>query len=418
MPKARKTDSRGFEIEVQAVLQRLQSAFGNVVSAIPGLRYERPNDLATELRLDPKLAWKIGRLVAAPDPRAALEYLPGDAAVKLFVRAAAARKAPSATLRTLEEAVHEFGRLVQQHAGSRKTLSMMLAGQSQAAARLAVEHRRAAFEGNSYIWGVQARTIFRTYIIHPSADPEMWDGVVLRGVVDLCCLRANTAWRFCEPHSVDDTHRLHTHLAYERLDPGVTEGPDLLPLFCSKPVPRFRVVTGVLGMRQYLMADGRLGHGDRTTCISGSILRAAEPRYRNPEYQTFAAACNVRTPAESLVLDLLVHPEILGRGPLQAHLYSDLYGGAVEYRYEPSDSLPLDDLPQYLGRGIDRAAVEGIPRYRELLAFALDRVGWSAAGFDLYRLSIPYPALNTTLMLQHELPDRAAAPRSANPGTA
>ncbi len=403
-----------FAVHAEDVVQRLRSALADVIAGLPGFRYRRPNDLALELGLDPKLAWKVGRCINGSDPFAAAQFIPGPAGMRAFLAAARRRQAPPTTVHTGEEAYEAFRVLVHAHAYSRKYFNMLAAGHATTEqVRSDVEHRRLAFDGNTYVWGVQARTIFRTNLLYPSSDSPTWDLVAIRGWVDLCRMRPNVTWRLPRTVSVDDAHRVHTNTVHAALDPHTPAtadaGAPLLRRFCTQPLPQFRPVTAAHGGVEYEFVQNSVGNTARLTCVTAETLRAVEPRHRTDLYEDFCAMFAVRTPAEVLVFDLLVHRELfVGGGPFRAELYSDLFGGGPEVRYEASDRLELHERLEELGYGAGVAHTSHIPRYPEMLRYACSQMKWDESQFRVYRLRLQYPPLPTTVMLRCALPSQSA----------
>ncbi len=399
-----------FPAHAEAVVRRLRSALAAVVSGIPGFSYRRPNDLAAELGLDPKLAWNVSRCLDTSDPFAAVRFLPGPTGIRALLRAAQRRAAPAAAIAETQAAFAAFQALVRTHAGSRKYFNMLAAGlASSDRLRADVEHRRLMFEGHVYVWGVRARTLFRANLARPSADGEHYDLVAVRGFIDFRRMRPNVAWRLGQSFSVDSTHRVHRDARRVPLDPTATGPVPLLTEFCSQPIPVFRPVLGVHGEMEFEFVEDSVGDTARITCVTGELLRAVEPRFRTDLYDDFCNAFSIRTPAEVLVFDLWLHRDLFAdRGALLPELYSDLFGGGPQLRYEPTDRLPLHDPLVPLGKGLDVIHTADIPRYPEMLRRALTRVGWNADEFDVYRLRIQYPPLPTTVMLRRPLPARPA----------
>lgn len=405
---ASRTDQRSldFAAQTESVIQRLRRALANVIAGVPGLTYRRPNDLAGALDLDPKLAWRVGRCIAGGDPFACAQFLPGPTGMRAFLHAAQRRAAPAESLDSARQAFEAFRELVHTHAGTRKSFNMLAAGLATSErVRADVEHRRLTFEGGTYVWGVQARTIFRVNIVHPSESPRTWDLATIRGFIDFRRIRPNVAWRIARAASVDCAHSVHTAQLRSVLDPRAADGVPLLTEFCSRPHPQFRPVVGAHGEREFEFVASSVGNTARITCVTGEALREVEPRYRTELYPEFCSMFPVRMPAEVLVFDLLLHRTLFANGgPLRAELYGDLFGGGPTVRYEPSDRLPLHDPLDHLGTGPDAALTPDIPRYPDMLHYALDRLGWDGQEFDLYRLRMQYPPIPTTLMLCKPLP--------------
>ncbi|MGD8451282.1 MAG: hypothetical protein PVJ57_05635 [Phycisphaerae bacterium] len=400
-----------FRAQAEHVLYRVRRAIAEVIASVPGFTYCRPNDLANELGLDAKLGWNIGRSIEGPDPFASARFLPGPTGMSAFLNAARRRQTPREAIESARQAFEAFSELVRTHAGTRNRFNALAAALATTdCVRADVEHRRLTFEGNTYLWGVHARTIFRANIAHPSTDHENWDVITVRGFVDFRRIRPNVAWRIRSSHSVDAEHNVHSETRAVPLDPRVTEGHvPLLTDFCTQPTPGFRRIFGPYGEPQFEFVESSVGNSSRFSCVTGELLGQVEPRYRSELYNDFCFAFSSRTPAEVLVFDVLIHSSLMNdTAPFAAELYSDLFGGGPEVRYEPNDRLPLHESVEHLGRGPEAARTADVPRYPEMLRYAIERAGWNRADFELYRLRLQYPPLPTTIMLRKPLPERPA----------
>ena len=400
-----------FPADAAAVVCRVRDSLTRVATRIPGFTFRRPNDLATELGLDPKLAWLVGRCILQPDPFAAAQLIPGPTGITTFLRAAGRRGSAAEAIEAARQAAEQFSQLVRTHGGTRKQFNAIATGMASARrVSSEVEHRRRAFEGNSYIWGVYARTIFRSNLILPSANPDMWDLATVRGYVDFCRLRPNVAWRVQRAYSFDTAGTVREKGRREPLEPSTLHADTGLPLlrdFCSHPLPQFHPILGVPGEREYEFVASSVGRTSRITCVTGELLTQVEPRYRSDGYDGFRALFPVRTPAEVLVFDLLIHKGVFeGSQPLQAELLSDLFGSGAIVSYTESDRLPLYEPVRYLGTGPDVASTPDIPQYQEMLRFALARVGFEGDQFDVFRLRMEYPPIPSKLRVGRPLPER------------
>lgn len=389
---------------------RVQDLLSKVITHIPNFIYRRPNDIATALGIDPKLAWRIGRCIEDPDPLVAAQLIPGPAGIRTFLQAVTEKQVPIEQIDAVRHSLDRFTELVRTHAGSRKNFNMLATSAGDTNRSHAdVEHRRKAFEGNSYVWGVHARTIFRCNVACPSSDPDLFDWLTIRGYVDFCGTRPNVAWRITSPSSVDDKHTMHAPLTSTPVEPKSQPGntvPPLLHDFCSQPLPRFRSVVGPDGRLEYEFVAPSVGNTARLTCITGEVLRRAEPRFKGDIYHRFATTFPVRLPAEFLVFDVLVHRDLFTDGiPLKAELFSDLFGGGPALRYESTDLLSLPEPLRNLGTGLDVARTSDIPRYSEMLHYVFDRIGWPGDQFDVYRLRMRYPPIPTTAKISRQLPE-------------
>lgn len=389
----------------------MRSTLTAVITGIPGFRFRRPNDLSTELGIDPKLAWNIGRCIEETDPFAAAQFLPGPKGLKKLLDAAIRHQTPVELANAARTASDRFNNIVRLQAGTRRNFNLLMAGNSKTVRpSAALEHRRRAFEGCSYIFGVHARTIFRSCIAMPSTDPERWDFATIRGIVDFCRVRPNVAWRVTVPVSVDADRTYHHEVNREPIDPNVSADDTILPLMldhCTQPVPKFRVVKGAFGRDEYEFVSDSVGVDSRITCITGEMLRRFEPKYRSDVYDDLCFSFPIRTPANTLVFDVILHRGLFDTSEaLRAELYNDLFAGGPGFYYEESDRLPLHESVEYLGAGPEVAVTPDIPGYFEMLKLTLDRYGCKHDEYDVHRVRIEYPPITTQLLVRRPFPER------------
>ena len=409
--RGKKPARSDFREDAAVTIRGVRDSLAQVVSRIPEFSYRRPNDLAVALDLDPKLAWRIGRCLEEPDLFAAAQLLPGPAGIKTFLRAAARRHVPSDLVDSLRVQADRFSEMVRLHAGNRKNFNMLVTGVTESQrVRFDAEHRRKAFEGNSYIWGVHARTIFRANIVQPSADGEHWDLVTVRGFIDFRRMRPQVAWRLTRPSSVNDSHIRQPVEVFEPIDPVACQangGVPLLPQFCTQPLPRFRPVIGPTGGTEFEFVAESIGKSSQLSCVTGELIRRLEPRYRHDQYETFSTMFPIRMPAEVLVFDLVVRRDLFpDRQGFSAGLYGDLFGGGPGLRYEDADRIPMADTLQFLGAGVEVARTPDIPQYVDMLNHSLAQAGWNLGEFDVYRLRMQYPPIPATAEISRPLPAR------------
>lgn len=391
-------------------IRQVRATLWDLINGIPDFTFRRPNDLSNELGLDPKLAWTLGRCVEAADPFVAAQFIPGPTGMRKFLQLATRRRVDERLISAADRAFRAFERVVRSHAGTRKEFNTLATGVSTTVRQSSeIDHRRRAFEGSRYIWGVQARTIFRTNVVAPSLNPERWDLVTLRGIVDFQRLRPNVAWRISRPVSVDKQRTFHHEVLREPLDRNIAIDDPGLPLVldaCSQPIPKFRAVRGADGGEEFEFVSSSVGRHSQITCVTGELLREVEPRYGDDVYDDMCFSFPVRTPDGTLVFDILIHRSLFpGDEPVKSELFSDLFGGGPGFYYEESDRLPLHEAIEQFEQG-DAIATPDIPGYGNMLKLAIDRSGCNADEFDVFRLRMEFPPLSTTLMIRRTLPRR------------
>lgn len=372
-----------FADDARRAVHRLRGALSAVINRVSSSTTMTASQLAGALDVDRRLAWKISKVVGLQDPFAASQFVPGRAGIRILLRAASRRKVPEDVVKSVDAAFEEFQRVMKSHAGDRWTFNAMLAGHAAGnESRADLEHRKGAFHHLSYIWGVQARTHLSSFILRASeVRPDYYDSLTLRGFIDLRWIRPNVSWRIRRMCTVDDFGRVGTDFQRQPLSPapeGESTGSEvpLLREFCSHPLPRLRVSDGFSADTSFQLVEGSVGNSGSLTCLLGEIGRGLEPYTRREGYTRVVVATDPHTPAETLVFDLIVHREMLGRLNPTAHMFGDLFDHRFNDPPVAADRLPLGERVEYLGSGADAVSAPEVPRYPEMVRFAFDRVGW------------------------------------------
>lgn len=399
-----------FPAHAERTIRTLRHAVGEIARALPGARIRRPNDLANVLGIDPKLAWRVSRVIQCSDPFGAALHVPGRAGMRILIDAAARHGAPPDVLNAAEQAYDQFSELVHVHGGDRRTFDMLISGYvKQDRRRGELHHRKLMFQGMSYVWGVQVRVQAVTTIVAPAADPTRLDAAVLKSYVDLRRIRPDVPWRITRTYRADPQGEVETALIREPLDKIIASGIEMpgLPLlteFCSRPLPECRRVVGPRGVVDYELVAGAVGNTACLTIATGEVLRAVEPRYRAADHPTFNVDTILRTPAELLILDLLIRRDLWEPAMPSFSLYSDLFAEGLEWSRVECDRLPVHERVEYLGSGLDGLEAAEHPAYVPMLRHALERLGWDAAQFDAYRVKMSYPPIPSGSVMRCSLP--------------
>jgi len=401
-----------FNEHIKTVLQRLRSAFAELMSAV-GADPTKPQHAARQLGLDKSLTWKISKIIREADPAVAMPHLPGKPGLRIFVESLKKAGAPPKALAALHEAMGELDRLIKLHAGDRETLRMMLgqlASSPDGAAQQEAQ-RKLAFRGNSATFGVQARVQICVNFIAPCDDPDWVDLAWLSGLVDFRRLRHNATWAIASTRKITDDGSLLPVGIIQPIDPGYA-GDDQAPLlgeFCSKPLPRIRSHTGPDALIRYELVEGPVGNSAAATCIIGIFGRRFVRRTRAPGDTLGEHGARLYTPAELLIHDFIVHRDLQYAMSPQVFLYNQLPSGPP-YPAGGRDRglLPLWEGVQDLGGGPPDVLAPEVPFYRSMIRAVFDRVGWSAGDFQGFRFTMRYPPIPTLALYRYELPERAS----------
>lgn len=405
MPTAHRPPTRGhFREDFGQAVHQLRGA---LTEALAGCRLDprRPQELARECGLDKNLAWKTSRLVQADDPYDAAAFVPGSAGLRILVRALRGREAPDELLGRVQEAIADFERMVAVHAGDRGALGRIVgATRERAVGDGSLEPlRRMAFQGNSVIFGAQARAAFTLRVVAPSAvDGDRADIATVRGLRDFRRLRPTASWPVLSLRTLSEGVRVGG--AWEPIEPP-TDGAraPLLPDHCSSPLPELRRL--VEGDRTtYELAEGPVGNTAALDVAVGGIDRAHVPVRGADDQAVGEHYCRSDTPVEWLQFDLLVHRDLPFSSPPEFCLHGGTPGEEVfPLSRQVRCHLPAESGVRELGSTSAGLANPHLPDHAELTTRVCERVGFPLADFRAFRVVQSYPPIPVTLVLHHRL---------------
>ena len=397
-------ESRSFDEDARQTLREVCDALAEVVEGVTG-QIPRPAELCRQLEIDKKLGWKISKVVQGRDPLAIVEHIPGAAGLDIFLAAAGRVGGDAGLIERARAAYRRFEQLIEVHAGDRASFEMMARGfVDDVSEQAELVHRREAYHGNSYTWGVQARTQLSANIIYPAEEPGRVDIALVGGLIDLRRLRPKVAWVVARLGFVGGGGEARTP------DGGEPDAPPvpLLTGFCTEPPSALRSVVSPSGYVEIELDEGPVGDtGAMTFIFCGDVFRSAGYAYRTADDPVANLNVHVRTPAKVLVHDLLVHQSLFGRLRPSVAVYSEVHHEvrSAKTRVEKY-RLPVPLAVEHLGRGPSALRTPDVPRYPELARHVLrTRLGLAPDEFDAYRLRMQYPIVPTAVTMSFELPE-------------
>jgi hypothetical protein len=398
-----------FSVDAKRVVRGLQGGLGEILDALPSY-LGRAQEFARFLKIDKQLAWRVVKVVGCTDPFAAGQYVPGQAAFKLFLQAVEKANVRAALIKNANEAFARFEELIQIHAGGdRGSLEMMLIARAKKDRKTADQsHRRMAFRGNSHIWGVQAKTHLKISIVQPSSESDKLDIAVINGFFMLRQLRDGAPLSIARMKSSEYDKNGRRLFSYESIEPNAEQahGIYLLSEFCSQPLPELLALDSDKGFVNYELKGRGIGDTFATTCVEGSVVRGVARRFRN-EHNMYGENCaNICIPTETLILDFIIREDTFGLlKPI-----SLVYGENLRRTFYPApnrerDLLDIHEPVTHLGRGTSVLHSSSVPRYASMGRYVFDKLGWEADRFDVYRFQLDYPVVPSTVVLRHDLPE-------------
>ncbi|MEX2218513.1 MAG: hypothetical protein WD749_07090 [Phycisphaerales bacterium] len=396
-----------FEAEVAVVLQELRPALAGVLEGLtpPILR---ATDLGRRLSIDKNLSWHIFNAATAHDTRTLASLLPGRRAMERFFTAVAVQGVADGAIDRARAAYERFEASVERHAANRDAFAAMVAGiglrdqglDNHAAAD--AKQKRAMFRAASLLWGRQARVGLHALVVHPSAQPNLIDKVSVRATIGLHRTRRGVTL-----HTMGSlTHAPRRGdppgpIAFEALDTREAS-PDsvgLLRDFCSQPPPQFRLQPCGEQSISYELVSNGVGVSSDVSFALGHVMRASGVMPGSVAGSEIAMSARVVAPWEVYIGDMLMHESVWDEGLPEVRVYAyPSQGSALEYR--DADLLPIIEKTHYLGRGVDSGRTPLIPRYAEMMLYAMERVGWKPEEFRVFRCRVDYPVVQSRIRMR------------------
>jgi hypothetical protein len=399
-----------FPVHVRTVVRSLRGAFSDLLSAV-GADPQDSQSICRVIGLNKNLAWRFSKLIQADDPCVALAQLPGGGGLKIFFKSLQRAGSSPELLQAGRAAVEEYERLIEVHSGDRATLEMMGSELSPFGRQERDEyHRKMLFQGASYVWGVQTRVMLKIGIVGPGHEDGLLEFASLSGLIDFRRLRSDVSWVVASRRSTNDDGSDMSPAASEPLDPrcaGAEHAP-LMTDFCSQPLPELRRVVNPTGAT-FELIEGPVGNTGARTCVVGTIQRRI-PYYRTPENTFGENSARCDTPAELMIVDLLIHERFEFAIPPRVTLNSEL-GAAIPYpgRGRDQNRLPLFETMKDFGAGAAPLVTPEVRQYRKMVQAMFDRTGWNPGEFRNFRIKVAYPVCPSALVMQYDLP---AAPKA------
>jgi hypothetical protein len=396
-----------FRDHYRAAVLDLRASLTRILLSV-GADPARPQDVARRFKLNKNLTWMISKIVNMADVYAVAQHVPGPARIDSLLTAMTRGGAAPEAVEKLQTAFRAFDEMVELHTGDRATLELMVSEFSPKDVQRdqLLNSRKLAFRGNSGTLGVMAKVHMGCSIVAPNAaDPSRADVVQIAGLYGFRRLRSSASWPLFRRVRWEDDGTPTPDAAddYFLTD---SSGVPLITEFCSSPVPDLKIVQQS-GDIVYELPPGPVGKTATMTCVYGSVLRATGSLFRDEHNEFMELGCNLVTPAETLVADLLVHESMLWARDPDVRMFSRMVAG-------PEHSSPARETHRMvvtetvadLGQGIAGMITPHLPRQVELMQFVFEHVGWNPDAFHATRFVMPYPPIPATVLMCSRLPDR------------
>lgn len=389
--------------------QGIRGAMTQLLSAVDA-DPSKPQDISRRFKINKNLAWKVSRMILVPEPHQMIPNIPGHNGIETVLAAFEIKGAPASVLSAARDAFDDFDEIVKVHLGDRSTLQLALT--SGTPEKVSPEHlhatRKMAFQGNSAIWGVQARLRFASFFIAPNAkDPSMIDTASVGGLMDVRRLRAHAGIPLFSRFSYNDDGTLRDGPRPHPIAEDCPESDELMlmPRFSTVPTPEFQE-NRMGGVTQYMLRPGPIGNRGLQSWVFGEFVRGFASKYRDEQNEFGEHALPVSVPTEWLMCDLQVHKDF--SFAFDPKVYAHAYIGGDSTRVTESEltQLPLSEIVQSIGSLPPVVATPLLTEYPDIVNCVYHRLGWKGEEFIGYRFLMKYPPLHAHIIMQHGLCER------------
>lgn len=396
-PPAAAPAAKTFRAEVLSHLVPLRTSLRKLILELGSPR--TPTLLQRKLNVAYTICWQIFRFVGSEDMSAEAQHAPSPGSLKRLLQVSLDAGVKPATVEAVQLAADRYEAFIQSNAEDRTAFNSMVVSTTSEpkAKKVLLQRRRAAYRAMSHVWGVQ--TDFYCYTALMRRD-ETGKGLhvawlsLQQGVRRLSASAQVTLAGYIlspnpnggPPEGLPDA-----------LDPDAATkyGMPILPDFSSKPIPQIETVSLPSGIHLFNMVGSELGLRSNFDFTSGFHQhRSAWREETDGRRFAFLNFVNTRKPAAMVVMDLILHREDFPNVRVGQMVHQYIDGDQSLEAARAAQQFPIDERIKAEGPA-HAADLAETPRYPELLQFAAERLGWSLADFDLYRLRIPYPIMGT-----------------------
>ncbi|MFM9098119.1 MAG: hypothetical protein ACKOQW_07485, partial [Phycisphaerales bacterium] len=155
-------------------------------------------------------------------------------------------------------------------------------------------------------------------------------------------------------------------------------------------------------------ADGPIGQRGAMTLVFGLIERASHSRYaEQPDGDTEWGEMSalVTMPTEHLMIDLLVHRDLMDGFEPEAVVYGRPFGTLpLDHATREHYRLPIEGTLDQLDPAGGGMASDLVPEQDRIVRTTVARAGWRIEDFTAIRVHVQYPPMPSTVMVRYALP--------------
>ena len=366
-----------------------------------GIPAPRVRELVAQLGIDKSTASRVVRGLRATDPVTVLREFPSGEGLHAVVASCQQRGATDADVRRAELRIAALESQIRSLPGGRAGLATVLVGAAnrpcdRTVARDASRERaarRAAFNAQCYLQGIWVEAAVHGYFLHPGSSTDRAHQAMISATVGLRRMRPGPPITVGGVYGSPLTEGVPMRVRLDGSPIGDDPTSALLREFCDGPLDRLRAERKD---RAYILwmdkSDPPLDK-PATIALGMKYLDFCNT-HKADRFHFTATNYTIRRPTRLLVIDVLVHADLVGLGgpslyiTLDPQSLPDPIGGPPRNRRELLDTSAAF-VP--MGRGFSRPGTPRSDTYLPMLQHAMRELGWDPRDFERHRLEIEYP---------------------------
>jgi hypothetical protein len=382
--------------QAQECLTGLKSAVTDILQALPG-DLEQPRDVYKTLGIDRMIGWNIFKLHEVEDCFLSVRHIPRKAAFMGFLRAASRKGVDDKLLSVASENFIRFEELVEMHAGDRPSMEMMLLAYSdEGAGHASLDHRKLAFTGNRFLYGLETRTRLTVSLFEPTDSPSDWKLTLLKGSFGLRRNRPDIPWFYMRPRVFTEFEgRPHSPVSRPLVEPsdGIT-----LPYytqFCSCSLPGIKSRTGFVESIEEIfpLQTGNAG-------LMDLVFAEVVDLHRFVMDEESSTSAKVITPCHLAAMDIIVPTFFANSSKFVPQVVSSILEESDTYNDQLIDLarsiLPVK--PDFeIKPTVEQTSLEGVKNYREIIEDVFKKRDLNPLNYTTIRISVPFPVVPSNL---------------------
>ncbi|PIE52223.1 hypothetical protein CSA37_07635 [Candidatus Fermentibacteria bacterium] len=382
-------------MQAHKCLTELRAAVTGVLQALPG-ELEQPRDVYKTLGIDRMIGWNIYKFHELNDCFLSVKHIPRKAAFKGFLRASAKKGVSESLLTEAENCFMEFEKLVALHAGDRPSMEMMLQAYSEeGCAQASIDHRKLAFTGNRFLYGLESKTRLTITLFEPGSSPDSWKLVILKGSFGLRRNRPDIPWFYMKPKVFTESSAQPKSLSSTALVSGVSGDLPYYPQFCNCSLPGLKSRSTFVDSIEEIFPE-QTGNAGLMDLVFAEVVEMNNFSLQN----NASTSSKVITPCQTVANDI-----ILPTSAAEALIFTPRVISSILEETDSFDENVIDIAQSILPVTPDFSisltqntyAPDDVPGYHDIISDIFKRRDLNPLNYTTVRISIPFPVIPSTL---------------------